>query len=99
MAAGEFPGIRSIKDFYTDVQHVRAGAGSYSLAVLFYVGFFRERPDRLDYRLYNDPARYGHDPYHDFGDVIEITPERANVIHETVWDLLRTHPQANLGLP
>ncbi len=98
MVAGNFPGIRSIEDFYTDVQHIRAGAGSYSLAVLFFVGLFRERADRLDYRLYNDPARYGNDPYHDHGEVIEITPERARVIHETIWELLRTHPQANLRL-
>jgi hypothetical protein len=98
MESGEFPGIKTIKDFYTDVQHIRAGAPSYSIAALFYTGLFRERPDKLDYRIYNEQARYGEDPYHDFGEVIEITPERAKVIHDTIWELLRTHPQANLRL-
>jgi len=98
MEAGEFPGVKSIKDYYTDVQHIRAGAPAYSIAALFYTGLFRERPDTLDYTIYNDQKRYGEDPHHDHGEVLEITPERANVIHETIWELLTTHPQANLGL-
>jgi hypothetical protein len=98
MEAGEFPGVKSIKDYYTDVQHIRAGAPAYSIAALFYAGLFRERPDTLDYTIYNDQKRYGEDPHHDHGEVLEITPERASVIHETIWELLTTHPQANLGL-
>ena len=98
MRSGEFPGIGKISEFYTDVQHIRAGAPAYSIAVLFYTGLFREYPENLDYTLYNDQARYGEDPHHDFGEVIPISPQRAKVIHDTVWELLRTHPQANLKL-
>ena len=98
MEAGEFPGIGTIDDFYTDVQHIRAGAANYSIAALFYAGIFRERPDGLNYAMYNDQERYGEDPHNDFGKVIEITPERASVIHDTVWELLREHPHANLNL-
>jgi hypothetical protein len=98
MKSGEFPGIPNISEFYTDVQHIRAGAAAYSIAVLFFVGLFREYPEKLDYTIYNEQARYGEDPHHDFGEVIPVTPERAKVIHETVWELLQNHPQANLGL-
>jgi len=35
MRAGEMPGISTIKDFYTDVQHIRAGLAAYSIAALF----------------------------------------------------------------
>jgi len=98
MEAGEFPGIDSITEFYTDVQHVRAGAADYSVAALFYTGFFGEKPDDLNYAIYNEQARYGEDGSHDFGEVLEITPERAAIINETVWELLQEHPQANLNL-
>ncbi len=96
MKAGEVPGIDSITDFYTDVQHVRAGLANYSVAALYYAGFFRERPDNLNWSIYNEQSRYGDDGSHDFGEVLEITPERAKVIHDTVWELLHEHPQANL---
>jgi len=96
MKAGEFPGIDSITDFYTDVQHIRAGAANYSIAALFYTGLFRERPDQLNWSIYNEQSRYGEDANHDFGEVLEITPERAQIIHDTVWELLHEHPDANL---
>jgi len=96
MQAGDFPGIDSITEFYTDVQHVRAGAANYAVATLFYTGFFNEKPDGLNYAIYNEQSRYGEDGSHDFGEVIEITPERAKVINETVWNLLQDHPHANL---
>lgn len=98
MKAGQFPGIRTITDFYTDVQHVRAGAANYSVAALFYTGIFRDHAGKLDYTIYNDQSRYGADRSHDFGEVIEITPERARIINDTIWELLRDHPHANLGL-
>jgi hypothetical protein len=40
MIAGEFPGMSTIKDYYTDVQHVRAGCPGYTVAALFYAGLF-----------------------------------------------------------
>lgn len=95
MQAGAFPGISTIKDFYTDVQHVRAGAADYTVAALFYAGLFNEKPDGLDYKIYNDQTRYGEDPNNDVGAVLEITPERAKVINDTVWEVLQNHPQAN----
>jgi hypothetical protein len=96
MIAGEFPGMSTIKDYYTDVQHVRAGCPGYTVAALFYAGLFNERPDALDYAIYNDQSKYGTDVNHDFGEVLEITPERAKIINDTVWELLKTHPQAKL---
>jgi hypothetical protein len=94
MQAGEMPGITTIKDFYTDVQHIRAGMAAYSIAALFYAAIFEEKPDSLDVTIYNDPEKYGPDMHHDRGEVIPITPERAKVLHETIWEVLQKHPHA-----
>ncbi len=93
--AGLIPGISSIEDFYTDVQHIRAGLANYTIAALYYAAFFREKPPlNLDYTKYNTQEEYGQDLNHDFGGVIEITPERAEAIHKTIWDVLQNHPYA-----
>ena len=92
MQAGEMPGITTIKDFYTDVQHVRAGLAAYSIAALFYAAIFEEKPDSLNFKIYNDPEKYGPDMYHDWGEVLPITSERAKVVHQTIWELLNKHP-------
>jgi hypothetical protein len=94
MQAGQVPGIPTIKDFYTDVQHIRAGAAAYCIAALFYAAIFEEKPDALDWRIYNDSEKYGPDMHHDRGDVLPITPERAKVVNETIWEVLRKHPHA-----
>lgn len=92
MQAGEMPGITTIKDFYTDVQHIRAGMAAYSIAALFYAAIFEDKPDALDFDVYNDTAEYGDDPHHDRGPVEPVTPERAKVLHETIWEVLQNHP-------
>ena len=94
MQAGDIPGIGTIKDFYTDVQHIRAGLAAYAIAALFYAAIFEERPDSLDFTLYNDPGKYGPDPHHDRGEVLPITLERAKVLHQTIWEILQQHPHA-----
>ncbi len=100
MKAGAVPGIATIKDFYTDVQHIRAGLANYSIAALFYASFFREKPPmNLDWSKYNDQAAYGDDKNHDFGPVLEITPERVKVVHDTIWEVLQAHPYAGFKQP
>ncbi|MCH5376541.1 MAG: hypothetical protein JJ992_21440 [Planctomycetes bacterium] len=94
MRAGQMPGITTVKDFYTDVQHIRAGLPAYSIAALFYAAIFEEKPDSLDFAVYNDPDKYGPDLYHDRGELLPITPERATVVHETVREVLQKHPHA-----
>lgn len=100
MRAGKFPGIVSIKEYYTDVQHVRAGLANYTVAALYYACFFREKPPlNLDRSQYNDQGAYGEDKTHDFGPVIEITPERAQIVHDTIWEVLQAHPYAGFKTP
>jgi len=91
MQSGEMPGIATIKDFYTDVQHIRAGLPAYSIAALFYAAIVEEKPDSLDFAIYNIPEKYGPDTHHDRGEVLPITPERAKVMHETIWEVLKSH--------
>ncbi|MGQ9504347.1 MAG: hypothetical protein ACUVQG_11500 [Thermogutta sp.] len=90
MRAGQMPGITTIKEFYTDVQHIRAGLPAYTVAALFYAAIFREKPDPLDYTIYNNPEKYGPDPHHDRGELLPITPQAASIVHETIWQVLTT---------
>jgi hypothetical protein len=89
LQARAMPGIATIKDFYTDVQHIRAGLPAYSIAALFFAAIFDQKPDALDFQIYNDPRKYGEDPYHDRGELLLITAERAKVVHQTIWEVLQ----------
>lgn len=88
LRAGEAPGISDIRDFYTDVQHIRAGLPRYAIAALFFTCLFGASPDALDWRIYNDAARYGPDPSHDAGELLLITPERVRVVHRAIAETL-----------
>jgi len=92
MKAGHVPGTRDIRDFYTDVQHIRFGLPRYTTAALFYACLFREHPGKLDWRLYNDLAKYGDDPHHDGGDLLSITAENAKAVNDAIWELVTNHP-------
>lgn len=89
LQAGAMPGVATIKDFYTDVQHIRAGLPAYSIAALFFAAIFEEKPDALDFQIYNNPQKYGEDPHHDRGEILPITDERAKVVHQTIWEVLQ----------
>jgi len=91
--AGKAPGIADIRDFYTDVQHIRAGLPRYAVAALMFACLFDETPEKLDWKLYNDAAKYGPDPYHDSGELLPITTENAQLVHETITTLLARQPQ------
>ncbi|MHB8900376.1 MAG: hypothetical protein ACYC6Y_16620 [Thermoguttaceae bacterium] len=94
--AGQVPGVRDIRDFYTDVQHIRAGLPRYTVAATFYSCLFEEHPGILDWRLYNDATKYGADPYHDSGELLPITAENAAVVNEAIWKVVTSHPFAGL---
>jgi len=103
MKAGQFPGCNNIADYYTDVQHIRGGLPRYTVAAAFYTCLFDERPDKLDWKLYNSEERYrarkfqGDDPFHDRGELFEITPERAKLVNDTIWQVIQSHPYAKGG--
>lgn len=97
MRAGQVPGCRDIRDFYTDVQHIRFGLPRYTAAAMFYACLFEDHPGKLDWKLYNDRAKYGDDPHHDGGDMLPITPENAKAINDVVWQGVSNHPFGALG--
>ena len=97
MRAGEFPGVETVTDFYTDNINLRAGLPRYTVAATFYAVLFEESPEELDWSIYNDPEKYGDDPRHDEGELLQITEERARIVKETVWDVVAGHPHT--GIP
>lgn len=99
MKAGKVPGVRDIRDFYTDVQHIRFGLPRYTAAATFYACLFKEHPGKLDWRIYNDRAKYGDDPYHDGGELLPITQESAKAVNDIIWDVVTRHRYAGLVKP
>jgi hypothetical protein len=96
MRAGRVPGCRDIRDFYTDIQHIRFGLPRYTAAAMFYACLFESPPDKLDWTLYNDRGKYGDDRYHDGGDLLPITPENVKAVNEAVWQMVFEHPFTGL---
>jgi hypothetical protein len=86
--AGVDPGIADIREFYTDVQHIRAGLPRYAVAALLFACLFETPPDRLDWSLYNNSAAYGPDPHHDSGELLPLTASRVALVHATIASLL-----------
>ncbi len=92
--AGRFDGIKDIGEYYSDVQHIPGGLPRYTVAAAFYACLFEEPPNKLEWRIYNDASRYGDDKHHDSLPILEITPERMEVVHETIWEVICRHPDA-----
>ena len=98
MRAGEVPGLVNVGEFLADGIHLRAGLPRYVLAATHYAALFREHPGRLDWKLYQDADNYAsgkfgfyvHQP--DLGVLIDITPERAQVVNDTIWEVTSQHP-------
>ncbi len=106
MGAGQVPGIENIGLFSRDGGHVRAGLPRYTLAATCFAVMFRRHPRVLDYSIYNGLANYTnenvrtlpgvigssyvHQP--DLGKLLEITPERARIVNDTIWDVVTRHP-------
>jgi len=96
--AGQVPGVTNLGEFYTDTLHHRAGLPAYTCAAAFFTLLFGEPPGRLDYALYNNGDAYGKDwghgkdQHNDSGVVLEITPERAKAVNDTIWEVVNAHP-------
>lgn len=103
MKVGAFPGYTDIEDFYTDIQHIRIGLARYSVAASFYAVMFRDNPANLDWTIYNDKEAFvtkydrelGYDLNHDKGELLEITPETARIVNQTIWEVVQAHPYVN----
>ena len=110
MRAGKMPGLANVGFFSRDGGHVRAGLPRYTLAATCFAVMFRRHPKALDYSVYNDLENYrnkkvnkmpgvlgpGYVHWPDLGELIEVTPERAKMVNETVWQVVTTHPQTQL---
>ncbi|MFW6107068.1 MAG: hypothetical protein ACOC8A_00105 [bacterium] len=96
--AGKVPGVARIGDFYTNGVHIRSGLPRYTVAATFYAVLFRDKPHRLDWRVYDDRAKYRNKPGRwiccekDLGVDLEITTERARAVNDIIWEVVRGHP-------
>jgi hypothetical protein len=106
--AGKVPGLVNVGEFSTDGTHIRSGLPRYTVAATFYAVLFKEHPGKLDWKIYADRANYenkenlaqgklnmigGHYVHvPDLGTHVEITEERAQVINDTIWEVVTKHP-------
>jgi len=111
MRAGQLPGIENVAFFSRDGGHVRAGLPRYTLAATCFAVMFRENPAKLDYSIYNDLKNYENEnlkklpgyvgkPYThqpDLGVLLEITPERAKIVNDTIWEVVSEHPYTQIN--
>jgi hypothetical protein len=78
------------------------------LAATCFAVMFGEHPKALDPSVYNDldsytnenikrlgMGGYVHQP--DLGVLLEITPERARIVNDTVWEVVTSHPYTALN--
>jgi hypothetical protein len=111
MRAGHFPGIPCVGYFTRDGGHVRAGLPRYTLAASCFAVMFRRHPEALDYSVYSDLNNYTNDYIRplcaamgtsgyihgpDLGKLLEITPERAKIVNDTIWDVVTSHPYTHV---
>jgi hypothetical protein len=84
MRAGLMPGYRSPWNFYADEVHV-TNDGTYIVACTFYATIFGKSPVGLPVGDYQQRPGF-------FGSMVQITPELAKIIQETVWEVVASHP-------
>jgi hypothetical protein len=94
---GAARGIRQIGDYYANGVHIRSGCPRYTVTATFYATLFRARPHGLDWKVYNDQSTHlNKDKWicceKDLGVHLEITPERAKLINDTIWEVVAGHP-------
>lgn len=101
MRSGAVPGLENIGQYYSN-GHLRAGLPRYTLAATFYAVLFRDHPQRLKYQMYDDIGNfaagkfgyYVHQP--DLGQKVDITPERAKIVNDTIWEVVTHHPHTGV---
>jgi hypothetical protein len=98
MRTGEVPGIVNIGEYSADGGHLRSGLPRYTLAATYYAVLFREHPGEVDWKIFQqrsnyDSGKFGfyvHQP--DLAVHLDITPERAKVVNDTIWEVVSEHP-------
>jgi hypothetical protein len=109
MRAGQVPGVVNVGEYSTDGGHIRAGLPRYTLAATCYAVLFRDNPNHLDWKLMADRDDYVKDEkglnkvggvythIPDLGEVLEITPERAKAVNDTIWEFVQNHPYTQVS--
>lgn len=104
MRAGKVPGIVNIGEYSADGGHLRAGLSRYTLAASFYAVLFGEHPGKLDWKIFNELSNYEskkfggfyvHQP--DLAVLLDITPERAKAVNDTIWEVVKNHPYTQVS--
>jgi hypothetical protein len=98
MRAGEMPGLVNIGEYSADGGHLRSGLPRYTLAATYYAVLFREHPDNVDWKIFQDRSNYDsgkfgfyvHQP--DLAVHLDIASERAKVVNDTIWEVVSEHP-------
>jgi hypothetical protein len=104
MRAGQMPGIENVGFFSRDGGHVRAGLPRYTLAATCFAVMYGKHPGALDHAIYNDLENYkteklpqpGYVHQPDLGELLEITPERAKVVNDTIWEVVGEQSCTNI---
>jgi hypothetical protein len=97
MKLGEFPGVINVGEFSADGGHVRSGIPRYVLAATHYAVLFQDHPKNVDWKIFQDVGNYEskkfgfyvHQP--DLGVHLDITPERAEMLNDTIWEVVSDH--------
>lgn len=97
MQDGKIEGVKDIRDYYTDNQHIRKGLSRYTLAAGFYACLLRTHPDTIKWKVYNNSHTYGEDPFHDLGELIPITDANAKAVNDVIWKTVTNHPYSGLS--
>jgi hypothetical protein len=98
MRAGEVPGMVNIGEYSADGGHLRSGLPRYTLAATYYAVLFREHPNNVDWKIFQDRSNYDSGKYGfyvhqpDLAVHLDITPERARVVNNTIWQVVSDHP-------
>ena len=98
MRAGEVPGMVNIGEYSADGGHLRSGLPRYTLAATYYAVLFREHPNNVDWKIFQDRSNYDSGKYGfyvhqpDLAVHLDITPERARVVNNTIWQVISDHP-------
>ena len=102
MRAGEVPGLVNIGEYSADGGHLRSGLPRYTLAATYYAVLFREHPAKVDWKIFQERSNYDsgkfgfyvHQP--DLAVHLDITPERAKVVNDTIWEVVSKHPYTGI---
>ncbi len=82
--AGQVPGLESMWEAYSDGVHVN-NLGNLIVAGTYYATLFGESPEGLPFDMFAGPEQD-----------IDITPELAKIVRESIWQVVATHPMTGV---